>query len=96
MKTKESLRYVGKLFKDTYRVGDLLNKDEMRKKHGEDKIHEFRRSWNIKPDPLSRNSPYHPLNIKIYNVGSICSPPGWENKHRPECASQSGVSLRSQ
>jgi len=31
MKTKESLRYVGKLFKDTYRVGDLLNKDEMRK-----------------------------------------------------------------
>ena len=43
-----------------------LNKDEMIKKHGEDKIYEFRRSWNIKPDPLSRNNPYHPLNIEAY------------------------------
>ena len=43
-----------------------LNKDEMKKKHGSDKIHEFRRSWNIKPDPLSRNNPYHPLNIEVY------------------------------
>ena len=42
------------------------NKDEMKKKYGEKKIHEFRRSWNIKPDPLSRNNPYHPLNIEIY------------------------------
>ncbi len=43
-----------------------LNKDEMKEKLGEDKIHEFRRSWNIKPDPLSRNNPYHPLNIETY------------------------------
>ena len=43
-----------------------LNKDEMKKKIGESKIHEFRRSWDIKPDPLSRNSPYHPLNIDTY------------------------------
>ena len=43
-----------------------LNKDEMKKKFGEDKIHEFRRSWEIKPDPLSKNNPYHPLNIGIY------------------------------
>ena len=43
-----------------------LNKDEMKKKLGEDKIHEFRRSWDIKPDPLSRNNPYHPLNIETY------------------------------
>jgi 2,3-bisphosphoglycerate-dependent phosphoglycerate mutase len=43
-----------------------LNKDEMRKKHGEDKILEFRRSWNIKPEPLSKNNPYHPLNIETY------------------------------
>jgi len=43
-----------------------LNKDEMTEKLGEDKIHKFRRSWNIKPDPLSRNNPYHPLNINIY------------------------------
>ena len=43
-----------------------LNKDEMREKLGEDKIHEFRRSWGIKPEPLSRNNPYHPLNIDTY------------------------------
>jgi 2,3-bisphosphoglycerate-dependent phosphoglycerate mutase len=43
-----------------------LNKDEMKEKLGEDKIHTFRRSWDIKPDPLSRNNPYHPLNIEIY------------------------------
>ena len=43
-----------------------LNKDEMKKKLGEDKIHIFRRSWNNPPEPLSKNSPYHPLNIEIY------------------------------
>ena len=49
-----------------YGVLTGLNKDEMKKKYGEKKIHEFRRSWNIKPDPLSKNNPYHPLNIEIY------------------------------
>ena len=43
-----------------------LNKDEMKKKLGEKKIQEFRRSWDIAPEPLNRNSPYHPLNIEIY------------------------------
>tara|TARA_B110000037_G_C16998599_1_gene456123 strand:+ start:45 stop:761 length:717 start_codon:yes stop_codon:yes gene_type:complete len=43
-----------------------LNKDEIKRKIGEDKIHEFRRSWDIRPDPLSRNNPYHPLNIETY------------------------------
>ena len=43
-----------------------LNKDEMKKKFGEKKIHEFRRSWNIKPDPLNKNNPYHPINIETY------------------------------
>ena len=43
-----------------------LNKDEMKEKLGEDKIHAFRRSWDIKPDPLSKNNPYHPLNIEVY------------------------------
>ena len=43
-----------------------LNKEEMKKKLGEKKVHEFRRSWNISPDPLSKNSPYHPVNIEAY------------------------------
>ena len=45
-----------------------LNKDEMKKKLGEKKIHEFRRSFNTKPEPLNKNSPYHPLNIDIYKT----------------------------
>ena len=43
-----------------------LNKDEMKKKLGESKVHEFRRSWNIPPEPLSKNNPYHPINIEAY------------------------------
>ena len=43
-----------------------LNKDEMKKKLGEKKVHEFRRSWNISPEPLNKNSPYHPQNIETY------------------------------
>jgi 2,3-bisphosphoglycerate-dependent phosphoglycerate mutase len=45
-----------------------LNKDEMKEKLGEDKIYEFRRSWDTKPDSLSRNNPYHPINIDIYKT----------------------------
>ena len=43
-----------------------LNKDEMKEKIGRKKILEFRRSWDIRPEPLNKTSPYHPLNIKIY------------------------------
>ena len=43
-----------------------LNKDEMRKKLGEEQVQIFRRSWDISPEPLSKNNPYHPLNIEIY------------------------------
>ena len=43
-----------------------LNKDEMKKKLGEEKVHEFRRSWNVSPEPLNKNNPYHPINIQAY------------------------------
>ena len=43
-----------------------LNKDDMKKKLGEDKVQIFRRSWDIPPEPLRKNNPYHPLNIEIY------------------------------
>ena len=43
-----------------------LNKVEMSKKLGEDKVIEFRRSWDVKPDPLSKDNPNHPLNIETY------------------------------
>ena len=43
-----------------------LNKIETAKKIGEDKVFELRRSWDVRPGKLSRESSYHPLNIKIY------------------------------
>ena len=43
-----------------------LNKIEMSEKIGENKIKEFRRSWDIKPEALKKNSPFHPMNIKTY------------------------------
>ena len=43
-----------------------LNKDEIKKKLGEEKVHKFRRSWDLRPDPLDKKNPYHPINIKTY------------------------------
>ena len=43
-----------------------LNKNEMKKKLGKKKVQEFRRSWNIAPEPLNKKNPYHPINIKTY------------------------------
>ena len=43
-----------------------LNKDKMKIKLGEKKVHQFRRSWDLRPDPLDKKNPYHPLNIKTY------------------------------
>ena len=43
-----------------------LNKLEMSQKIGEDKVYQLRRSWEMKPDPLSKESPYHPSKIKTY------------------------------
>jgi len=49
-----------------YGVLTGLNKLEMSKKLGEDKVYQFRRSWDLRPEPLDKKSPYHPLNIEIY------------------------------
>jgi len=43
-----------------------LNKLEMGEKIGKNKVHEFRRSWNVKPEALNKESPYHPINIETY------------------------------
>jgi 2,3-bisphosphoglycerate-dependent phosphoglycerate mutase len=43
-----------------------LNKNEMKIKLGEEKVHQFRRSWDLRPDPLDKNNPYHPINIDTY------------------------------
>ncbi len=43
-----------------------LSKVEMSKKLGEEKINQFRRSWDLRPDPLDKKSQFHPLNIDTY------------------------------
>ena len=43
-----------------------LNKDEMKIKLGEEMIHQFRRSWDLRPDPLEKTNLFHPLNIETY------------------------------
>ena len=48
--------------------GDLSgkNKDEIEKKYGKEQMKIWRRSWDVSPPPLSKDSSYHPLNINIY------------------------------
>ena len=56
-----------------------LNKDEMKVKLGEEKVHQFRRSWDLRPDPLDRNNPYHPINIDAYKEIPINKIPDTES-----------------
>ena len=56
-----------------------LNKEDMKKKYGEEKIHQFRRSWDVKPGALDKNSPFHPLNIKTYKDIPVSDIPDTES-----------------
>ena len=56
-----------------------LNKIEMSKKLGEEKVHQLRRSWDLRPVPLDRNSEFHPLNINTYKSMSIKEIPDTES-----------------
>ena len=67
LKDKKNFSRAWQLNERHYGALTGLNKIEMTKKIGEDKVHEFRRSWDIKPDALDKKSEYHPINIKTYN-----------------------------
>jgi 2,3-bisphosphoglycerate-dependent phosphoglycerate mutase len=43
-----------------------LNKDEMMKKHGEKKVHIWRRSFDVSPPPMKKTNPNHPSKNKAY------------------------------
>ncbi len=43
-----------------------LNKTEMSDKLGKEKVYQFRRSWDLRPDVLDKKSQLHPLNIETY------------------------------
>jgi len=56
-----------------------LNKIEMGQKLGEEKVYQFRRSWSLRPDPLDKESPYHPLNIRVYKDIAVENIPDTES-----------------
>ena len=60
-------KYAWELNERHYGALTGLNKEEMKAKLGEEKVHQFRRSWDLRPDPLDKNNPYHPVNIKVYD-----------------------------
>jgi 2,3-bisphosphoglycerate-dependent phosphoglycerate mutase len=79
LRAKNTLKLIKEILKDTkiskeawqlnerhYGALTGLNKDEMKVKLGEDKVHQFRRSWDLRPEPLDKNNPYHPININTY------------------------------
>ena len=66
LKDKKTFSRAWQLNERHYGALTGLNKIEMGKKIGEKKVHEFRRSWDIKPEALNKESSYHPLNIETY------------------------------
>ena len=67
LKDKKKFKRAWQLNERHYGALTGLNKEEMKEKIGEDKVYQFRRSWDLRPDELNKNSPFHPLNIGIYN-----------------------------
>jgi 2,3-bisphosphoglycerate-dependent phosphoglycerate mutase len=75
-----------KQFKEAWQLNERhygaltgLNKDEMKIKLGEEKVHQFRRSWDLRPDPLDKDNPYHPTNIETYREIPINKIPDTES-----------------
>ena len=64
LKDKKEFKRAWQLNERHYGALTGLNKEEMKEKIGEDKVYQFRRSWDLRPDKLDKNSPYHALNIK--------------------------------
>ena len=67
MNDKKEFTRAWQLNERHYGVLTGLNKNEMIKEIGEEKVFEFRRTWELKPEPLNKQSPYHPINIDTYN-----------------------------
>ena len=56
-----------------------LNKIEMSNKIGEEKVYQFRRSWDLRPEPLDKKSQHHPSKIKAYKDVSAKNIPDTES-----------------
>jgi 2,3-bisphosphoglycerate-dependent phosphoglycerate mutase len=92
LRAKNTLKLIKEILQDTtiskeawqlnerhYGALTGLNKDEMKLKLGEEKVHLFRRSWDLRPDPLDKNNPYHPANIETYKEIPINKIPDTES-----------------
>ena len=92
LRAKNTLKLIQEVLQDTkisekawqlnerhYGILTGLNKEEMKIKLGESKVHQFRRSWDLRPDPLDRKSPYHPINIETYKKIPINKIPDTES-----------------
>jgi len=92
LRAKNTLKLIKEILQDTKNFNEAwqlnerhygaltgLNKDEMKAKLGEDKVHQFRRSWDLRPDPLDKNNPYHPTNIETYKTIPINQIPNTES-----------------
>ncbi|MDB3919532.1 2,3-bisphosphoglycerate-dependent phosphoglycerate mutase [Candidatus Pelagibacter sp.] len=92
LRAKNTLKLIKEILEDTtiskeawqlnerhYGALTGLNKDEMKLKLGEEKVHQFRRSWDLRPDPLDKNNPYHPINIETYKEIPINKIPDTES-----------------
>ena len=92
LRAKNTLKFIKQTLQDTkvskeawqlnerhYGALTGLNKDEMKIKLGEKKVHQFRRSWDLRPDPLDKNNPYHPINIDTYKEIPINKIPDTES-----------------
>ena len=92
LRAKNTLKLIKEILQDTtiskeawqlnerhYGALTGLNKDEMKLKLGEEKVHQFRRSWDLRPDPLDKNNPYHPINIETYKEIPINEIPDTES-----------------
>ena len=92
LRAKNTLKLIKEILQDTKKFNEAwqlnerhygaltgLNKDEMKAKLGEDKVHQFRRSWDLRPDPLDKNNPYHPTNIETYKTIPINQIPNTES-----------------
>jgi len=56
-----------------------LNKVEIGKKLGKEKVYQLRRSWDLRPDPLDKKNPFHPSNIDTYKDVPIKNIPDTES-----------------
>ena len=92
LRAKNTLKLIQEVLQDTkisekawqlnerhYGILTGLNKDEMKIKLGEEVVHLFRRSWDLRPDPLDKKNPYHPINIKTYKKIPINQIPDTES-----------------